>query len=122
MTHAKARMGISGFAVTCAAAVTAILGIAPASAQAVVCPPGYYYTYGYGCVPASSGYDTIYGAPGYAYPPPVYDSFGMAFGFGGGGRGGRGRGGEGRGGGGGHGGGGGRGGGGGGGGHGGGHR
>lgn len=57
----------------------------PAAAQ-VICPPGYYYSYGYGCVPASDAYDDMYG-DGYAYGPPVYDSYGMAFGFGGGSRG-----------------------------------
>ncbi len=59
-----------------------------ASAQAVACPYGYYYSYGSGCVPASPGYDTYYGDYGYDYGAPVYDSFGLAFGFGG--RGGRG--------------------------------
>jgi hypothetical protein len=68
----------------------------PVSAQ-VICPPGYYYSVGYGCVPDAPGYNDMYG-PGYGYEPPVYDSFGMAFGFGGG-RGGGGRGGGGHGGG-----------------------
>jgi hypothetical protein len=79
-------------------ALTAIFASQSASAQ-VGCPPGYYYSYGYGCVPAAPGYADVYG-PDYGYAPPVYDSFGLAFGFGGGGgRGGGGRGGGGRGGG-----------------------
>ena len=76
--------------------LAAVSASQPVSAQ-VPCPPGYYYSYGYGCVPVAPAYGYMYG-PGYAYVPPVYDSFGLAFGFGGGGRGG-GRGGGGRGGG-----------------------
>ena len=57
----------------------------PASAQ-VQCPPGFYYQYGYGCVPASSAYSDMYGDD-YGYDSPVYDGYGLAFGFGGGGRG-----------------------------------
>jgi hypothetical protein len=76
--------------------IGAVVGLAiisaaePASAQFVSCPPGYYYAYGPGCVPAAPGYGYVYG-PGYGYAPPVYDSFGLAFGVGGG-RGGGGRG------------------------------
>jgi hypothetical protein len=77
--------------------LTAIFASQPASAQ-VGCPPGYYYSYGYGCVPAAPGYDDVYG-PSYGYAPPVYDSFGLAFGFGGSGGRGGGRGGGGHGGG-----------------------
>lgn len=61
----------------------AIFASQPASAQ-VGCPLGYYYSYGYGCVPAAPGYADVYG-PDYGYAPPVYDFFGLAFGFGGGG-------------------------------------
>jgi hypothetical protein len=50
---------------------------APAIAQVVSCPPGYGYSYGYGCVPAGP----VYAAPVVNYPPPVYDTFGLAFGF-----------------------------------------
>jgi hypothetical protein len=76
-------------------ALMAGMGASPAAAQ-VACPYGYYWAFGYGCVP--SGYYDMYG-PGYNYPAPVYDTFGLAFGFGGrggyrgggGGRGGGGR-------------------------------
>jgi hypothetical protein len=54
----------------------------------VNCPPGYNYYYGYGCVPVSDGYNALYGDE-YDYGPPVYDTYGLAFGFNGG-RGGRG--------------------------------
>jgi len=54
----------------------------PASAY-VNCPVGFYYSYGYGCVPVSYGYNGMYG-DGYGYAPPVYDTFGLAFGFSGG--------------------------------------
>lgn len=54
------------------------------SAEAqVICPPGFFYQSGYGCVPASDAYDDMYGN-GYAYDSPVYDGYGMAFGFAGG--------------------------------------
>src|SRR6202522_221851 len=59
-------------------ALTAMFASQPASAQ-VGCPPGYYYSYGSGCVPAAPGYADVYG-PDYGYAPPVYDSFGLAFG------------------------------------------
>jgi len=58
----------------------------PAGAQ-VLCPVGFYYQPGYGCVPASDAYNDMYGG-GYDYASPVYDGYGLAFGFGGGGRGG----------------------------------
>ena len=61
-------------------ALAAGLFAQPAQAQAVACPYGYYWAFGYGCVP--SGYYGFYG-PGYSYPAPVYDTFGLAFGFGG---------------------------------------
>ncbi len=61
----------------------AILCVAlPASAQ-VACPPGYGYSYGYGCVPVAPAYAAVYG-PQVVGPPPVYDTFGIAFGFRGG--------------------------------------
>jgi hypothetical protein len=63
-----------------------VMATMPASAQ-VQCPPGYNYQYGYGCIPASSAYGDMYGDD-YGYDAPVYDGFGLAFGFGGGGRGG----------------------------------
>jgi len=60
------------------------LGAAPPAAAQVACPYGYYYAYGYGCVPAAPGYGDVYGAPGYyGYVAPPYDSFGLTFGFGG---------------------------------------
>jgi hypothetical protein len=58
------------------------LATMPAAAQ-VQCPPGYYYSYGYGCVPASDAYNDMYGDD-YNDGPPVYDTYGLAFGFGGG--------------------------------------
>ena len=58
----------------------------PADAQ-VQCPHGFYYQPGYGCVPVSDAYDDMYGN-GYDYASPVYDGYGLAFGFSGGGRGG----------------------------------
>jgi hypothetical protein len=58
------------------------------AAAFVNCPPGYNYYYGYGCVPVSDGYNALYGDE-YDYGPPVYDTYGLAFGFNGG-RGGRG--------------------------------
>ena len=64
----------------------AMASAAPAEAQ-VLCAVGFYYQTGYGCVPASDGYDDMYGG-GYDYASPVYDGYGLAFGFGGGGRGG----------------------------------
>ncbi len=62
----------------------------PASAQAT-CPVGFYYSYNYGCVPDSGPYNDFYG-DNYYDDAPVYDPYGLAFGFGGGGgfRGGRG--------------------------------
>ena len=65
-----------------------VISMMPAVSQDA-CPLGYYYSYGYGCIPASSGYNSMYGDPDYDYGPPVYDSFGLAFGYGDG-RGGRG--------------------------------
>src|ERR1700679_3311072 len=72
------RKFIIGGAIALSALVTM-----PASAQ-VQCPPGYYYQYGYGCIPASSAYSDMYGDD-YGYDSPVYDGYGLAFGFGGGG-------------------------------------
>jgi hypothetical protein len=67
-----------------AAFALAIAGsTAPASAQ-VRCPDGYYYSYGYGCVPDSAGYDDMYG--NYGYGTPGYDTFGLAYGYSGGSR------------------------------------
>jgi hypothetical protein len=64
--------------------VLAITGaVAPASAQ-VRCPDGYYYSYGYGCVPDSAGYDDVYG--NYGYGSPGYDTFSLVYGYGGGSR------------------------------------
>ncbi|MEI9991164.1 MAG: hypothetical protein WDM86_14100 [Rhizomicrobium sp.] len=59
---------------------------APAAAQYVQCPPGYYYSYGYGCLPDTPAYGDMYGDPDYDVGPPVYDTFGFGFGgdFGGG--------------------------------------
>jgi hypothetical protein len=80
MTYFSMKPLILGGAIAvCAIATT------PASAQ-VQCPPGYNYQYGYGCVPASSAYSDMYGDD-YGYDSPVYDGYGLAFGFGGGGRG-----------------------------------
>jgi hypothetical protein len=67
-------------------AALAMAAAAPAEAQ-VQCPPGFYYQPGYGCVPISDAYDDMYGN-GYDYASPVYDGYGLAFGFGGGGHGG----------------------------------
>jgi|ERR1700677_1013150 len=64
------------------------LSTALPAAAFVNCPPGYNYYYGYGCVPVSDGYNALYGDE-YDYGPPVYDTYGLAFGFNGG-RGGRG--------------------------------
>jgi hypothetical protein len=63
----------------CAIAVSAAAAM-PASAQ-VICPAGFNYQYGYGCVPDSNAYNDIYGDD-YGYDAPVYDGYGMAFGFG----------------------------------------
>jgi len=71
--------------ILCGAIVLSAMATMPASAQ-VQCPPGYYYHYGYGCIPASSAYSDMYGDD-YGYDSPVYDGYGLAFGFGGGGRG-----------------------------------
>jgi hypothetical protein len=80
-------------------AAAALFTAAPAAAQYVRCPYGYYYAPAYGCIPNAPAYDEMYGGdPDYDVGPPAYDSFGLAFGFGGG----RGRGGGGRGGGGNH--------------------
>jgi hypothetical protein len=68
----------------CAAfALLALTAAAPASAQ-VACPPGYVYN-GYGCIYYSPAYGAPYGVPGYDYPSPAYDVFGLGLGFGGGG-------------------------------------
>jgi hypothetical protein len=64
------------------AALTLMLASALPAAAQVVCPPGFYYSYGYGCIPASDGYDAMYGSD-YNYGPSVYDPDGIAFGFGG---------------------------------------
>jgi hypothetical protein len=48
-----------------AGVAASILGAAPPAAAQVACPYGYYYAYGYGCVPAAPGYGDLYGAPGY---------------------------------------------------------
>ncbi len=85
MTYFSTKNLIFGGAIGLAA-----LTAAPASAQPA-CPAGYYYQYGYGCVPAGEAYGDMYGDD-YRYDAPVYDGFGLAFGFGGG-HGGRGRGG-----------------------------
>ncbi len=58
----------------------------PAAAQYAQCPYGYYYSYGYGCIPDAPAYGVEYGDPYYDendIGPPGYDSFGLAFGFGG---------------------------------------
>jgi hypothetical protein len=81
----KLLMAGSGLAV--AIATSAV----PASAQGVRCPEGYYYSYGYGCVPDSPAYDDMYGD--YGYGPPGYDTFGLVYGYGGSRRGGGGHGG-----------------------------
>ena len=75
------RLGIKKFIIAGAVALSA-LATMPAVAQ-VRCPPAYYYSYGYGCVPASDAYNDMYG-DGYNDGPPVYDTYGLAFGFGGG--------------------------------------
>jgi hypothetical protein len=77
MMHFSMKILIFGGAIALSA-----LGTMPASAQ-VQCPPGYYYQYGYGCIPASSAYSDMYGDD-YGYDSPVYDGYGLAFGFGGG--------------------------------------
>ena len=78
------RFAIKSFIVGGTIALSAFAAL-PALAQ-VQCPPGYYYRYGYGCIPASGAYYDMYGND-YNYDSPVYDGFGLAFGFGGGGRG-----------------------------------
>jgi hypothetical protein len=75
------RPGLRKFIIGGAIALSA-LATMPAAAQ-VQCPPGYYYSYGYGCVPASDAYNDMYG-DSYNDGPPVYDTYGLAFGFGGG--------------------------------------
>ncbi len=62
----------------------AALTASPASAQYAHCPPGYVYSYPYGCVPISPAYGDIYGDPDpdYDVGPPVYDPFGYGYGFG----------------------------------------
>ncbi len=87
MTRASTRILLFGSAI-------ALSGIAasPAAAQYgsnVQCPPGYYFSSGYGCIPQSDAYDDLY-SNDYGYGAPVYDGFGLAFGFGGYGGGGRG--------------------------------
>jgi hypothetical protein len=77
MTHFSMKTLIFGGAV----ALSALL-VMPASAQ-VGCPPGFYYQYGYGCVPDSNAYSDMYGDD-YGYDSPIYDGYGLAFGFGGG--------------------------------------
>ena len=63
------------------AMLSAVPAVTPAEAQVVACPPGYGYSYGYGCVPAAPAYSAIYGAPVVAVAP-VYDTFGLAYGHG----------------------------------------
>lgn len=65
-------------------AIVSVLGtvlavsVAPAFAD---CPTGYYYNYYYGCIPESSAYNEMYGAPEDDVGPPAYDSFGLAYGY-----------------------------------------
>jgi hypothetical protein len=61
----------------------AVISVTQAASAQDVCPYGYYYSYAYGCFPASPGYGYIYGDPDYdyGYGPPVYDSFGLTFGY-----------------------------------------
>ncbi len=77
MTHILMKTLILGGAI-----VLSALATMPASSQ-VRCPPAYYYRYGYGCIPDSSAYSDMYGDE-YGYDSPVYDGYGLAFGFGGG--------------------------------------
>ena len=53
-------------------AFATLVGLKPAHAQ-YVCPDGYYYLEGYGCVPLSY----YYGEPTYIYP---YSGFGFFYG------------------------------------------
>ncbi len=65
-----------------AMALAAIFADDPAQAQTVVsCPPGYAFYGGAGCVPAAPGYAAIYGSP-VVTVPPVYDTYGLAYGYG----------------------------------------
>jgi hypothetical protein len=63
--------------------ITLAIACAASAEAQVQCPLGFYYQPGYGCVPASDAYDDMYG-DGYDYASPVYDGYGLAFGFGGG--------------------------------------
>jgi hypothetical protein len=60
------------------------LSAALPAAAFVNCPPGFYYSYGYGCVPVADAYNDMYGDDYDDYGPPVYDTYGLAFGFSGG--------------------------------------
>jgi len=77
MTRIMTRLAIIG------GGILLSLTVALPAAAYVNCPVGFYYSYGYGCVPVSDGYNGMYGDD-YGYAPPVYDSFGLAFGFNGG--------------------------------------
>jgi len=77
MTRIMTRLAIIG------GGILLSLTVALPAAAYVNCPVGFYYSYGYGCVPVSDGYNGMYGDD-YGYAPPVYDSFGLAFGFSGG--------------------------------------
>ena len=77
MTRLSTRMAMIGGGILLSLTVAL-----PASAY-VNCPVGFYYSYGYGCIPVSDGYNGMYGDD-YGYAPPVYDTFGLAFGFNGG--------------------------------------
>jgi len=77
MTRLSTRMAMIGGGILLSLTVAL-----PASAY-VNCPVGFYYSYGYGCIPVADGYNGMYGDD-YGYAPPVYDTFGLAFGFNGG--------------------------------------
>ena len=77
MTRIMTRLAIIG------GGILLSLSVALPAAAYANCPVGFYYSYGYGCVPVSDGYNGMYGDD-YGYAPPVYDSFGLAFGFNGG--------------------------------------
>jgi hypothetical protein len=77
MTRLATRLAIIG------GGIVLSLSVAFPAAAFVNCPVGFYYSYGYGCVPVSDAYNDMYGDD-YGYGPPVYDTYGMAFGFSGG--------------------------------------
>ena len=79
-------IGFSRIAALAVAAISLMIGAAPAMAQYYyTCPPGTYYAQGYGCVASAPPPPVYYYAP--PPPPPVvypapFIGFGFGFGFG----------------------------------------